>query len=200
MSRSFSEYGCIDPGPRTFEETPALYESVMTKSISGGLVYEYTNAGNDYGLVNIKGNTVKPIGNQFSDLEAQMKKIVTPSGNGGATTGNSDQPCPAQGKYWDTKPFTGSALPATPSGAMKYFQDGAGKGPGLNGKGSQEAGTGKQSTASKSAGAVQTTYGNGSGSSSGTSSGASQIRADMMPFVGAGVALAFCALIGATVL
>lgn len=37
----FSEYGCIKPGPRTFQEVPALLQPDMTGVFSGGLIYEY---------------------------------------------------------------------------------------------------------------------------------------------------------------
>lgn len=175
---SFSEYGCIT-NTRTFAESDALYQSDMAGVFSGGLVYEYSNEGNGYGIVNIDGNKVTPIGQQFSDLQSELAKAPTYSGSAGAVMNNGPQECPGQSENWDTKPWTGSALPATPSGAMKYFQNGAGKGPGLKGKGSQEAPGGSTVTASANAGSVTATYGSGptggtgSGSGSGSSSSAS---------------------------
>lgn len=167
----FSEYGCIKPG-RTFAETKALYQSDMTVAFSGGLVYEYSEEGNGYGVVNINGNKVTPVGNQFSDLQQELSSTTSPSGDGGYSANNPAQNCPGQSVNWDTKPFTGSALPATPSGAMQYFKNGAGKGPGLNGKGSQEAPGGSTVTASANAGQVTATYGSGASGASSTSSGA----------------------------
>lgn len=168
---SFSEYGCIT-NTRTFAETKALYQSDMTKAVSGGLVYEYAEEGSGYGLVNIEGNTVKPITQQFNDLMQALKSTSDPSGDGGYSANNSPQECPSESKEWDISPFSGSALPALPSGAQKYFQQGAGKGPGLNGAGSQEAGGESSGTASASAGAVTQTYGSGS-SPSGSSAASS---------------------------
>lgn len=188
-----SEYGCIT-NTRTFAETDALYTSTMTVSFSGGLVYEYSEEGSGYGVVNINGDKVSPVGSQFSDLEAAMKKVNPPSGSGGAVTSNGPQPCPGQSSQWDTKPFTGSALPALPSGASDFFKNGAGTGPGLSGKGSQWETGGSSATASQSAGAVTATFGSGSGDSS--SSGAPQQRLDLAPLMVCGVAMAFSFVLG----
>jgi 1,3-beta-glucanosyltransferase GAS3 len=50
----FSEYGCNEPKgvPRVFNEVAALYGPNMT-GLNGGLVYEYSQEPDDYGLVNI---------------------------------------------------------------------------------------------------------------------------------------------------
>ena len=196
-----SEYGCIT-NKRTFQETDALYSSQMTKSFSGGLVYEYSQEGNGYGVVSISGSTVSEVGSQFTDLEQAMTS-VNPSGDGGYTTSNGPQQCPGQSSNWKTSPFTGSALPATPSDAMQYFKNGAGKGPGLSGKGSQWESGGSSATASANAGAATATYGSGSGSSSssGSSSGAVTIRpTSFAPFMVSGAAVAFSFVFGAYML
>ncbi|KAK5175693.1 1,3-beta-glucanosyltransferase [Saxophila tyrrhenica] len=169
----FSEYGCIDPGPRTFAEVKGLLQPDMTGVFSGGLIYEYSNEGNGYGIVNINGNKVSFVGDQFSDFKSEMSSTSAPSGNGGYSSNNPQQECPGQSENWDTKPFTGSALPAIPSGAEKYFKNGAGKGPGLSGDGSQNAPGGSSQTASANAGQPTQTYGSGSGSGSGSSSSGS---------------------------
>ena len=170
----------------------------MTASFSGGLVYEYSEEGNGYGVVNIQGNNVSPVGQQYTDLMNAMKKVQTPSGDGGATTQNGPQPCPGQSHEWDTAPFTGEALPATPSGAMVLFQKGAGKGPGLKGKGSQWETGGSSSTASASAGAVTATFGSGSGS--GSSAAPPAVRADLFPLMICGVAIAMSFVFGVSAL
>lgn len=167
-----SEYGCIT-NTRTFAETKALYQPDMTSVFSGGLVYEYAMEANHYGLVNINGDSVSPVGDQVSDLQSALQSVSDLSGDGGYQTGNGPQECPGQNDNWDTTPFTGSALPAMPSGAQKYMQNGAGKGPGLAGDGSQEAGSGDVSTASAGAGSVTQTFGSGPTGGSGTGSGAS---------------------------
>lgn len=206
---SMSEYGCVSPNEsrRTFAETTALYQPDMTGVFSGGLVYEYSQEGNNYGIVTISGNTVTPYASQFSDLQNALSKVTNPSGNGGAHGSTAPQQCPGQSTNWDTKPFTGSALPATPSGAQQLFRNGAGKGPGLDGKGSQWQVGGSSATASSNAGSVTQTYGSGSGSSgsSGSSSSASGAadslmrggNTELLPIMICGVAVALSFGLGA---
>ncbi|KAK5128563.1 beta-glucanosyltransferase [Meristemomyces frigidus] len=202
-----SEYGCIT-NTRTFKESAALYQEDMTSVFSGGLVYEYSEEGNGYGIVTISGDTVTPVDDQFSDLQTELASTSDPSSGGNYSTTGVAQDCPAQSDDWDTSPFTGTALPATPSGAEKYFEDGAGTGPGLSGSGSQESGDGKVSTAASDAGSVSTTYtgttsvasATGSSSSSSASSSGSpssaagrSVAMGMAPFVcGLAVAISFC--------
>lgn len=175
-----SEYGCITNG-RNFQETKALYQTDMTDVFSGGLVYEYSQEGNHFGLVTISGSSVTPVGQQVQDLTNALSSTPNPSGDGALVAGGEAQSCPAQGVNWDTKPWIGSALPATPEGATKYFKEGAGKGPGLSGPGSQDAPGGSTATASAGAGDVTATYG---ASSATGSSAANALRfgpADMAP-------------------
>jgi hypothetical protein len=193
----FSEYGCIKGAEtRNFAETAGLYQTDMTGVFSGGLVYEYTNEADNpgYGIVKIEGNKAVPIGSQFNALMKNLKDTQNPSGDGGYSPNNPSQQCPGQSKNWNTKPFTGSALPATPSGALKYFKSGAGKGPGFAGSGSQEAPGGSSATASSNAGAVTATFGTGaSGPSSTGSSAASALSASqtgLFPIMVSGMVVA----------
>ncbi|KAF4126348.1 Glucanosyltransferase [Geosmithia morbida] len=55
----FSEYGCNETPQRWFNETLAIYSDKMYNVFSGGVVYEYTQEDNDYGLVDVSGSTAK---------------------------------------------------------------------------------------------------------------------------------------------
>jgi hypothetical protein len=46
----FAEYGCNNPEPREFTDTLALYGSQMNSVWSGGFVFEYFQAPNNYGM------------------------------------------------------------------------------------------------------------------------------------------------------
>ena len=170
----------------------------MTGVFSGGLVYEYSEEGNGYGLVQISGNSVSPVGQQFTDLQQELAKAKSPSGGAGFSANNQPQQCPGQSQNWDTKPFTGSNLPATPSGALKYFKNGARKGPGLSGKGSQNAAGGSTTTAAAGAGSVSATYGSAptgvSSSASSSSAASGAVPAHMVHTAGLGQ-LAMCGVV-----
>ncbi|KXL51133.1 glycoside hydrolase family 72 protein [Acidomyces richmondensis BFW] len=195
-----SEYGCIT-NTRKFQETSALYQPDMTSVFSGGLVYEYSQEGNGYGIVTINGNTVTPVGNQFTWLQEALANTSDPTNGGGyRENSGSTQPCPAQSSNWDTSPFTGDALPAMPSGAEQYMKNGAGAGPGLNGVGSQDAAGGSSSTASANAGAVTATYGSGSPSSTGSSSSSSSSSSAASPLALGRMDLAPFACVAVTIL
>lgn len=47
----FSEYGCNEVMPRKFQEVEAIYSKEMTGVFSGGLVYEFHQEENNYGLI-----------------------------------------------------------------------------------------------------------------------------------------------------
>lgn len=52
----FSEYGCNEVLPRKFTEVQALYSNQMIDIFCGGLVYEFSQEPNNYGLVKIHEN------------------------------------------------------------------------------------------------------------------------------------------------
>lgn len=143
-----SEFGCIT-NTRTFTEVAALYNTEMTSVFSGGLVYEYSEEGNGYGLVTIDGDTVTPNA-QFTALESAYSAQANPTGLGGATTTSAVSTCPTASSEWEP---TNDDLPAIPAAAEVYMSTGAGTGPGLDGDGSQESGNSStESTGTASAG------------------------------------------------
>lgn len=134
-----SEYGC-NTNTRDFAEHKALMSSDMTAVYSGGLMYEYTYEDNKYGIVKLNGGvsgTVEKLEPEYANFIKALKDNPAPTGTGGAATTTHSVPCPAKDPHW---PIEGTLLPAIPEGAKKYFQSGAGTGPGLNGVGSQTAG------------------------------------------------------------
>jgi hypothetical protein len=174
----------------------------MTKAVSGGLVYEYSESGNGYGIVNIVGNRVQIVPQQFNALQQALQSTPNPSGDGGYSANNPPQNCPGMSHEWDISPFSGSALPAQPSGISQYFQNGAGKGPGLSGPGSQDAGGQSSGTAAASVGAVTATYGSGS-SPTGNSAPGSLYSVNSMsltPFVASAFTVLFSFGFGAYIL
>ena len=107
-----SEYGC-NTNTRSFEEVAALYNTEMTGVYSGGLVYEYSQEGNNYGLVTISGSTVTE-DPDFAALQSAFKATGNPTGDGGYNSTGGASGCPAKSATWNV---TSDALPAIPSGA-----------------------------------------------------------------------------------
>lgn len=133
-----SEYGC-NTNKRDFGEVEALYSKKMTGVYSGGLVYEYSQEPSNYGLVKIKDNKVTDL-KDFDALKTAFEKTDNPEGDGGYNKTGGANPCPARNApNWDVD--SEDTLPAMPKPAKKYFEDGAGEGPGFGGPGSQNAGT-----------------------------------------------------------
>jgi hypothetical protein len=123
----------------------------MTSVYSGGLVYEYSETGNKYGLVTINSPTSVQEGPDFLALQSAFKATDPPTGDGGYNSTGGASGCPAHSSTWNV---TGDSLPAIPSGAVKFMQNGAGKGPGLTGAGSQNAGGVSTGTATAGSGSV----------------------------------------------
>ncbi|KAL2192290.1 glycoside hydrolase family 72 protein [Corynascus similis CBS 632.67] len=192
-----SEYGCID-NPRDFGEIEALMHSNMTHVYSGGLMYEYSMEPNNFGIVKINGG-VDQTGereelDEFEAFAAALKKWPAPTDDGGYTKTSSASECPTKDSHWDVE---SSVLPDTPPGALKFFEEGAGEGPGLEGPGSQWA----VDQASESEGGKS-----GSGTSDGDSDSSSSAAMrstvpalDKAPFVISGLVVLFT-MVGAAAL
>lgn len=71
----FSEYGCNEVTPRTFSEVETLYGDQMTKVFSGGLIYEYTQEENNYGLVEFNDNNTASLLIDYDNLQKQHEKL-----------------------------------------------------------------------------------------------------------------------------
>lgn len=71
----FSEYGCNEVTPRTFSEIGAIYGDQMTGVFSGGLVYEYTQEANNYGIVELNSNDSTTLLVDYDNLQEQFGKL-----------------------------------------------------------------------------------------------------------------------------
>ncbi|KAI5965660.1 gel2 [Candida pseudojiufengensis] len=71
----FSEYGCNEVLPRNFDEVPILYTNNMVDVFSGGLVYEFTQEPNNYGLVEILPNGDVKLLRDFVQLKTKFDTL-----------------------------------------------------------------------------------------------------------------------------
>ena len=164
----------------------------MTGVYSGGLVYEYSEEGNNYGLVTISGSTVSENAD-FAALQSAFKGTANPTGDGGYNSTGGASGCPAQSANWNV---TSDALPAIPSGAAALMKTGAGTGAGLTGAGSQNAAGTSTGTATPGSGSVTATA-----TSTSKKSSASSLQGpmDKSPIFISGIVLAFT-FVGAALL
>jgi hypothetical protein len=170
-----SEYGC-NTNKRQFQEVADLYSTKMTHVYSGGLVYEYSEEGSNYGLVKINGNSVEEK-DDYTELKNALAKTPNPQGDGNYNSTAGSSGCPAADlPNWDVSNDT---LPAIPEPAKKYLTGGAGKGPGFAGSGSQDKGTASSGTATPGSGSATATA---TGSSSTSKGAAAGLRAPELAF------------------
>jgi len=198
-----SEYGCI-ANVRNFGEIEALMSSNMTGVYSGGLMYEYSMEPNKFGIVSIEGGQDNGFTDQtgarkelaeFASFAAALKKWPAPTGDGGYTKTTKAAACPTEDANWA---FDGTAaLPTMPAGAKTYFDNGAGKGPGLAGNGSQTAG--EQATVSDSGSGSTTSGGSGATKSSNAAMRGTVPALDKAPMAISGLVVLFT-LVGALAL
>ncbi|KXJ89842.1 Glucanosyltransferase-domain-containing protein [Microdochium bolleyi] len=101
----FAEYGCnenIPGGPynRPFTEVPVLYGN-MTDVFSGGIVYQYFDSENKYGLVKIDGsNNVSPYPD-FTSLRNQLATVSpSPTQSSAYKPTNTAPACPSDFSTW----------------------------------------------------------------------------------------------------
>lgn len=71
----FSEYGCNEVLPRNFDEVPVLYTNDMIDVFSGGLVYEFTQEPNNYGLVKVLSNGDVKVLRDFIQLKNKFDTL-----------------------------------------------------------------------------------------------------------------------------
>ena len=71
----FSEYGCNLVSPRTFSEVPTIYGPQMTGVLSGGIVYEFNQEVNNYGLVENNDNGTLSILPDYNALQGQYNSL-----------------------------------------------------------------------------------------------------------------------------
>ncbi|KAK1250499.1 hypothetical protein MKX08_010502 [Trichoderma sp. CBMAI-0020] len=120
----FSEYGCNTPVPRYWNEAQAIYGSDMTPVFSGGFVYEYTEEDNNYGLVNITGDTLNIMGD-YNRLKAQFAKIDWKSVQSQKASGKAPAAPKCASSLIKEKGFDSNfTLPVPPPGVQKLIDNG----------------------------------------------------------------------------
>lgn len=127
----YSEYGCNTPAPRIFTEVPAIYGSEFTSVMSGGLVYQYTQEDNNFGLVQLYPNGSATLLPDFYTLRDQYAKLdFSTVENVKATTGSTPKPPTCDPKLIVNPGFSSNfTLPVPPPGTDDIIEKGVSPAP-----------------------------------------------------------------------
>jgi len=122
----YSEYGCNTPSPRVFTEVGAIYGPQMTDVFSGGVVYEYTQEKNNFGLVDIQDDGSIKLRSDYYALKAQFAKLDFKTIQGvKPPSGAAPKPPVCDSKLITTKGFNSNfTLPVLPPNTTEIIQGG----------------------------------------------------------------------------
>ncbi|KAF8984524.1 1,3-beta-glucanosyltransferase gas1 [Entomortierella lignicola] len=110
-----SEYGCNLAPPRTFNEVKSIFGPDMTKAWSGGIVYEWSQEENNYGLVKIQPDNTVQLTQDYDAFKSALRS-THPTGIK-MDDFNEQRPisaCPVNSPTWEAS----SILPPTPSASL----------------------------------------------------------------------------------
>lgn len=120
----FSEYGCNEVQPRTFDEVPVLYGEKMTV-MSGGLVFEWTQEDNNYGIVDHYRNGSVHLRGDYDALAEQYGKLnITLIENHNTTATNLQPPKCSADLIGDNGHSDDFDIPSVPSGVSDMISSG----------------------------------------------------------------------------
>ncbi|KAF2964791.1 hypothetical protein GQX73_g8775 [Xylaria multiplex] len=124
----YSEFGCNTPSPRIFTEIGAIYGSNMSSVFSGGVVYEFSQEDNDYGLVQVNDDGSVDLLSDFRTLQNQYAKLDFEAVQGVKATGKSITPPTCSESLIKEDGFNNNfTLPVPPPGVQKLIDNGIGK-------------------------------------------------------------------------
>ena len=123
----FSEYGCNKVQPRVFDEVQALYGAQMTPVMSGGLIYQWTQDENDFGLVKTgdTGDGSAALMIDYDNLQKQYSRLDTKAlGSMNFTATNLTSPT-CRASLIESEMFSSDFdIPDLPQGAREMIDNG----------------------------------------------------------------------------
>jgi hypothetical protein len=125
----FSEYGCNEVQPRTFDEVPVLYGEQMTV-MSGGLIFEWTQEANNYGIVDAYPNGTVFLRGDYDALAEKYGGLnMTLIENHNTTATNLKAPKCNSNLIGNNGFSTDFDLPSVPDGVQALLSSGVSNAP-----------------------------------------------------------------------
>lgn len=121
----FSEFGCNEVTPRIFTEVQAIYGPEMTGVMSGGLVYEYDQGSNDFGLVQVNADGSAQLLQDYVNLQNEYDMLNLVSLQTAPATNTTKTPPDCNADLITESGFsTNFTAPAVPPGAQDLIDNG----------------------------------------------------------------------------
>jgi 1,3-beta-glucanosyltransferase GAS3 len=129
----YSEFGCNTPSPRVFTEIGTIYGSEMMDVFSGGVVYEFAQEANNYGLADIASDGSVQLMSDYNSLKDQYAKVDWTTVQSVKATSNGTAAPTCKESLIKEDGFNNNfTLPVVPPGAQDIIDNGV-KGA-INGK------------------------------------------------------------------
>ncbi|ORY01167.1 hypothetical protein K493DRAFT_278264, partial [Basidiobolus meristosporus CBS 931.73] len=109
-----SEFGCNTNGVRSFHQVKAIFGPDMEDTFSGGIVYEYSEEPNNYGLVTISSDgqvTKRPCYQNLKQELASVNPTILKEASYTPSPERTPSQCPAISATW----LASTNIPPTPS-------------------------------------------------------------------------------------
>ncbi|GAB1312919.1 Glycolipid anchored surface protein 4 precursor [Madurella fahalii] len=122
----FSEFGCNTPSPRVFTEIGTIYGPQMSDVFSGGIVYEYTQEANNFGLVDMRTDGTATLMTDYLSLKDQYSRLDFEAIQGlQPPAGDAPRPPVCRSSLITTEGFNSNfTLPVLPPGAAEIIEAG----------------------------------------------------------------------------
>ncbi|KAL7624180.1 Glycolipid anchored surface protein 4 precursor [Parahypoxylon ruwenzoriense] len=121
----YSEFGCNTPSPRVFTEISTIYGSQMTGVFSGGVVYEFAQEKNNYGLAECNDDLTVNLLGDYSTLQSEYEKVDFSKVQSIKATGSTITPPVCKSSLIKEKGFNNNfTLPSPPPGAQDIIDNG----------------------------------------------------------------------------
>ncbi|KAK0674748.1 Glucanosyltransferase-domain-containing protein [Cercophora samala] len=121
----FSEFGCNTPSPRIFTEIGSIYGPDMYEVFAGGVVYEYTQEANNYGIVNMTEEGPATLMSDFYSLRDQYAKLDFKKLQSLKPKASTPKPVSCSPKLITVDGFQSNfTLPVLPPGAEEIIKNG----------------------------------------------------------------------------